>query len=246
MPARGPTRPAPTGAYEKARSDTHHSGDDRTKVDPTGPRPRAHLLSTSGIRDTAVQRSSSRGDQGERSKTDRPRVGSNMPMHGRRPVETAYDPQAEGALCGSCPLQGARVVPPTPALNRVRLIIVGEAPGRIEAATGKCFVGPSGLLLNKILDELSFSRDNAHVTNAILCRPDEEKQIKEAMICCAPRLANELSRIDKRVPVSALGAVASRMLLGQKTIFKARGFVWEIPKPKEPKKKRSKTNGNVE
>ena len=59
-----------------------------------------------------------------------------------------YDPEAHGARCNVCPLKGSIVVPPAPSYHPTRLVIVGEAPGRIEELkkTPFCLV-PSTLVL---------------------------------------------------------------------------------------------------
>ena len=118
-----------------------------------------------------------------------------------------YDPRAHGAQCDRCVLRDATPVPPTPAANgKPRLVIIGEGPGSVEVNFGAPFLGPSGRLLNGALREAGFDRDEAHVTNALLCRVEKDSDVKEALPCCAPRLAAELATIDPAVPILALGA----------------------------------------
>jgi uracil-DNA glycosylase family 4 len=100
------------------------------------------------------------------------------------------------------------------------------------------FVGPSGRLLNRALEKAGLDRSEAFVTNAFICRPDDDRpDIKlAATSCCAPRLANELAALGKKkLPVLALGQWAARSVLGVKTIMKTRGFVWETPAIEEAK-----------
>lgn len=145
-----------------------------------------------------------------------------------------YDPVAHGAECHRCPLKDATPVPPTPAANgKPRLIIVGEGPGSVEVNFGAPFLGPSGRLLNGALREAGFDRTTAHVTNALLCRVEKDSDVKEALPCCAPRLAAELAALDPAVPILALGAPATRVTLGKAGIMKARGFVWHTQVIKE-------------
>src|SRR5436305_6907295 len=54
---------------------------------------------------------------------------------------------------------------------RARLMIVGEAPGREEAAAGRPFVGPSGQVLNRLLERLSIPRQDIWITNTVKTRP---------------------------------------------------------------------------
>lgn len=83
----------------------------------------------------------------------------------------SYDPRAAGAQCDRCPLNTKRVVPPTGNM-RTHLVICGEAPGAHEEKKGQPFVGPSGMLLNKLLGNYGLKRSDVWITNAVLCRPD--------------------------------------------------------------------------
>jgi uracil-DNA glycosylase family 4 len=156
-------------------------------------------------------------------------------MNGARPTSlvlvkggrSAYDPQAAGAQCFACPLKGRDVVPPT-LVDKPRLAIVGEAPGRLEVSKGIPFIGPSGRLLDAILEEAGFDRANAHITNAVLCRPDDERELAGALACCAPRLGAELAAIP-RATILALGSPAAKTVLGKGNILKTRGFIWHAP-----------------
>lgn len=141
-----------------------------------------------------------------------------------------YDPKALGAACHLCPLNKQTPVGPSPPeRGKPRFIIIGESPGRLEVLKGLPFIGPSGALLNRVLKEAGLKREEAHVTNALCCRPEDDRPETKlaALSCCAPRLANELKDLPRRLPVLPLGQPAARQLLGVSGIFKARGFVWE-------------------
>ena len=148
----------------------------------------------------------------------------------------AYDPVAHGARCRICPLKGNIVVPPAPvrAPSKLRAIIVGEGPGRVEERSGAPFVGPSGAFLNTFLRDQPSSRlppvqrEEIHITNAMLCRGESDKEVAAAELCCAPRLLNELRVLDRKAPIIALGASAARQVLGVRSIMMARGFVWTV------------------
>lgn len=156
-----------------------------------------------------------------------------------------YDPVKNGARCDLCPLRGKTAVPPAPATGRLRLVIVGEGPGKHEEKAGLPFVGASGRLLDGTLRENGIrNRNEMHITNAALCRGESEKDNEKAALCCAPRLLNELAGIYRDVgrsddaasagairadhpPVVALGKAATFSVLGTKKIMYARGFVWK-------------------
>jgi uracil-DNA glycosylase family 4 len=144
------------------------------------------------------------------------------------PPRDAYDPAAMGAACHRCPLQGKTVVPPQ-HVAKPKLIVVGEGPGRFEERTLVPFVGPSGKMLDAALLEAGGHRSVCHVTNAVMCRADDDKGLEFAIPCCAPRLALELSKLDPKLPILSLGAQASRVTIGKSGIQKYRGFVWHAP-----------------
>jgi uracil-DNA glycosylase family 4 len=144
------------------------------------------------------------------------------------PLRDAYDPVAMGAACHRCPLQGKTVVPPQHVANP-KLIVIGEGPGRHEERVKMPFVGPSGKMLDAALLEAGGHRSVCHVTNAVMCRADDDKGLEFAIPCCAPRLALELSKLDPKLPILSLGAQASRVTIGKSGIQKYRGFVWHAP-----------------
>ena len=94
-----------------------------------------------------------------------------------------------------------------------RLAFIGEAPGRYEIAKQEVFIGPSGQLLNSVLDAYGVKREEVFLGNATLCHyPDSMKELPpEAIECCRPRLMEELklAGVDTIVPMgnSAVRAV---------------------------------------
>ena len=94
-----------------------------------------------------------------------------------------------------------------------RIAFIGEAPGRQEIAKQEVFIGPSGKLLNGVLEHYGVARKEVFLGNATLCHyPDSMKEIpKEAIECCRPRLMEELEQagVDTIVPMgnSAVKAI---------------------------------------
>lgn len=124
----------------------------------------------------------------------------------------SFDAEKAGADCANCPLNHRQPVPcqhsrtPNP-----RLIILGESPGRDENYQGRPFVGKTGDWLNEQLADAGFDREDAHITNAVACLPLKhmsKSKWKKARECCSKRLQKELSQIDKKVPILALGEQA--------------------------------------
>lgn len=145
---------------------------------------------------------------------------------------TQDDAMAAGARCDLCPLakQNAPVVGPSPNTAELKVIVVGEGPGRTEEKLQAPFQGLSGKFLDERLrKDAKISRSAAYITNAALCRGESDKDNERAAECCAPRLLAEIAALPQKVPVAALGKTAVKSLLGARNILTARGFIWTAP-----------------
>lgn len=140
-------------------------------------------------------------------------------------------PQQEGkvpfAECWRCPLKDAPCVPTHRPQGEATLVVVGEAPGFYEVKAGKPFVGPSGQLLDYVLQQVHINPASVVRTNAVLCRPqDNEQPPRQALEACQRRLQAELSEYPT-ASVVALGASALASLRGSSRkdqgILKSRG-----------------------
>lgn len=95
------------------------------------------------------------------------------------------------------------------------IMLIGEGPGRVEDETGRPFVGPSGQLLDEMLEKVGLRRDDLYVANVIKCRPPmnrdpQPEEIKE----CFPYLRAQVALVKPRIIV-CLGVHASRLVLGR-------------------------------
>ncbi|HJP57597.1 MAG TPA: uracil-DNA glycosylase [Gemmatimonadales bacterium] len=99
---------------------------------------------------------------------------------------------------------------------RARLVLVGEAPGATEDATGRPFVGAAGALLDSILEAIELPRKDVFITNTVKCRPPQNrKPLPDEIASCIPYLWRQLAIIRPSVIV-ALGSTAAESLLGVK------------------------------
>jgi len=107
------------------------------------------------------------------------------------------------------------------------IMFVGEAPGSNEDSTGKPFVGRSGELLTKMIENvLLLRREDVYITNIVKCRPrnNAEPTPTEAHTC-QPYLLKQIELIQPKFIV-ALGATAYHYLSGDETnISKVRGTI---------------------
>lgn len=106
-------------------------------------------------------------------------------MDGPQPFASPADFAKRARGCKLCPALVAsrtRVVLPEGGLiPPVKILFVGEAPGRDEDAEGRPFVGASGDLLREALGEQGFIQPdtmqllNCAITNTVMCRPKENR-----------------------------------------------------------------------
>lgn len=105
------------------------------------------------------------------------------------------------------------------------LLFIGEGPGAEEDRLGEPFVGRSGQLLDRLIqEELGRSRDEVRVVNVVMCRPPGNRDpLPEEIEACSPYLARQIELTAPRVIVT-LGNFATRYVLDTKEgITKLRG-----------------------
>jgi len=123
---------------------------------------------------------------------------------------------AEASGCTRCRLAVGRTQvvfgTGTPSAD---LLFVGEGPGAEEDRQGLPFVGRSGKLLDRLMEEeLGFGRASCYIANIVKCRPPGNRDPKPDEIeACRPWLEGQLERLRPRVIVT-LGNTATRTLLG--------------------------------
>jgi len=117
--------------------------------------------------------------------------------------------------------------------RNAKIVAVGEAPGRKEAQTGIPFVGGSGDLLNRVLNNVELLRDDIFITNVCHEQPPGNQfgwflkpKIRPQFLQGVIQLKTDLEAIKPNVVV-AFGAQALRVLTGKAQIAKWRGSILE-------------------
>jgi DNA polymerase-1 len=110
-----------------------------------------------------------------------------------------------------------------------RVMLIGEAPGYSEEQTGKVFSGAAGRELNKMLKRAGLNREEVYVTNAVKCRPPENRTPErwEAKICADTYLQRELEEVDP-THVLLLGNAALTSVAKKSGITKHRGVRLDV------------------
>lgn len=153
-------------------------------------------------------------------------------------------------MCEAKPTSAADFIPPAPTLPLLRqavhscrgcelhqhatqpvfgegpdhaeLVLVGEQPGDQEDLAGRGFVGPSGQLLDRALEEVGLNRNELYITGAVRHFRFEErgkrrihKTASRAQIAaCQPWLEAELALLKPKLIV-CMGATAILSVLGR-------------------------------
>ncbi|CAD5374185.1 DNA polymerase [Rubrivivax sp. A210] len=99
-------------------------------------------------------------------------------------------------------------------------MVVGEAPGEQEDRQGEPFVGPSGLLLDRMLAALQLTRaddgppaERVYIANTLKCRPPRNRNpAPDELAQCEPFLLRQIELVRPRL-ILAMGRFAVQALL---------------------------------
>ena len=97
------------------------------------------------------------------------------------------------ATCRECKVGKSGLPVPGEGNPDARVVFLGEAPGKTEAATGRPFVGRSGKLLRTFIREAGFTEEEVYITSPVKYLPDRgtptKKDIKHGKVHLAKQLA---------------------------------------------------------
>jgi uracil-DNA glycosylase len=130
-------------------------------------------------------------------------------------VATLAELGTEADSCTRCPLAATRTRVVFGVGNPTAdLMFIGEGPGRDEDLAGEPFVGRSGKLLDKLVQqELGLDRSDFYIANVVKCRPPGNRDpLPVEIASCRPYLECQLELIDPSVVVT-LGNFSTRLLL---------------------------------
>ena len=109
-----------------------------------------------------------------------------------------------------------------------RLMFVGEGPGRDEDLAGEPFVGRSGQLLDRLIEEeLGLARRDCYIANVVKCRPPNNRDpLPDEVVACRHFLEGQVAAVAPAVTVT-LGNFAVHALLGSSEgVTRLRGKVY--------------------
>lgn len=130
--------------------------------------------------------------------------------------------------CTNCKLcqHRTQVVMPT-IVENCTIMFVGEAPGADEDMYGSPFIGASGQLLDRILEEVGIDRSKCSIANVVNCRPPKNRvPEKDEIDACEPILDYWIKKANPKIIVP-LGATALKRIAGNQKITKVNGILLE-------------------
>jgi DNA polymerase len=139
--------------------------------------------------------------------------------------------------CRACPLGGQEIEPKCFSnvfsnMNVVvRIMVVGQNPGRDEVKQGEPFVGASGKFFNEAIKNIiHLERSSFYISNVLRCfSPGNRPPTSQELEACRPILDEEI-RLLKPELVIALGRVAFERLTGMSGIMRHHGEVIVSPR----------------
>jgi uracil-DNA glycosylase len=94
-----------------------------------------------------------------------------------------------------------------------KIMFVGEAPGKNEAATGRPFCGASGRILDELLLSVGIVRGDVYVTNIVKDRPPENRDpLPQEIEVYSSFLDRQIDIIKPKV-IAGLGRYSSEYLM---------------------------------
>ena len=140
------------------------------------------------------------------------------------PKDTLEKIAAEVQACTKCVLWKSRTnAVPGEGPKSAKIMLIGQAPGRMEDMTGRPFVGRAGEFLNQLLADNGIDRKKTFITSSIKCFPPGNRKPKAGEIAaCRPYLERQIKLINPKIIV-LMGRVAQKAV--PKALLKGRRVI---------------------
>lgn len=110
------------------------------------------------------------------------------------------------------------------------IIFIGEAPGANEDKLGRPFVGRAGMLLEFMLNQIGYKREDVWIGNIVKHRPPENRDpLPDEIEACKPYLTNQIEIISPKLVVT-LGRFSMNYFLPDAKISQAHGQPYNLIK----------------
>ena len=132
----------------------------------------------------------------------------------------------EALKCKKCPLFETRTnLVFSDGNSEAKIMLIGEAPGADEDATGTPFVGRAGKLLNQFLEKAGINRpEEIYIANILKCRPPQNRTpIPSEKNACFDFLKAQIDIIQPKVIILCGSCAVSMFIEKPLPISKIRG-----------------------
>lgn len=93
------------------------------------------------------------------------------------------------------------------------VMIIGEAPGKKEAQTGRPFCGASGKFLDEMLESVKLKREDVYITNIVKDRPQDNRDpSSEEIKLYGPFLDKQIEIIQPKI-IATLGRFSMEYIM---------------------------------
>jgi len=117
-------------------------------------------------------------------------------------------------VCVECKVGKSGKAVPGEGNADAKIMFVGEAPGRNEALIGRPFIGRSGKLLRKLINESGLIEEEVFITSPVKYLPDYITPTPKDVLHGKTHFDKQVGVIDPKIIV-LLGRVASLAVLNQ-------------------------------
>jgi uracil-DNA glycosylase family 4 len=104
-----------------------------------------------------------------------------------------------------------------------RVAVVGESPGPPDIDSGKPFMGPAGLMLNRIIEAIGLKREDCYLTNTVKFISSGDELTPDILSFFTPYLHRELRVVGPQVVISFGNTPTRALLRTKKPISQMRG-----------------------
>lgn len=106
------------------------------------------------------------------------------------------------------------------------VVFTGEAPGFYEDREGRPFVGQAGKLLNKLIEEVGWQREQVYITNIVKRRPPANRDpLPEEIKAYDPYLKTQIEILNPKI-IATLGRFSMNYFLPYAKISKDQGKIF--------------------
>lgn len=109
-----------------------------------------------------------------------------------------------------------------------RIMIIQQAPSRLDNAWGDVLSGDGGEKLNWFLEQSGIDYQDVYFTSAVKCKPENLSDIKKPQIsACEPYLLEEIIEIQPEI-IICMGKAGFQALLGHTSVYNFRGHIQDF------------------